>query len=96
MKSGHSQYNVYFNYTLDGYLFRATNKIYFPGVTSWGYGCGLPNKPGVYAHVSKYVSWIRSHVEKHFLKNNAESLLPPKTAASNPEMGKFKERVQGK
>ena len=64
--------NVYFNYTLGGYLFRATNKIYFPGVTSWGYGCGLPNKPGVYAHVSKYVSWIRSHVEKHFLKNVAE------------------------
>ncbi|CAH0723565.1 unnamed protein product, partial [Brenthis ino] len=38
-----------------------TEKYQLVGIVSWGEGCARPDRPGVYARVNRYLTWIKSN-----------------------------------
>ncbi|KAJ8029520.1 Ovochymase-2 [Holothuria leucospilota] len=45
------------------------------GVTSWGFGCGDPESPGVYARITSFVDFIESHINTEYLECDEGGLL---------------------
>ncbi|PWA23165.1 hypothetical protein CCH79_00002239, partial [Gambusia affinis] len=44
-------------------VFNSGNVWWLIGITSWGFGCGLKTKPGMYSNVSYFREWIQKQMQ---------------------------------